>query len=211
MYNKAAARRSYIYSMEKKKINESAFRRAAELLRVEVAAIKAVAQVESGAGGGFLPSGRARILFEGHIMWRQLKKMGLDPKRYVAGNEDIIHPTWNRNNYLGGEAEYERLARAQKIDAASALNSTSWGVFQIMGFNHKACSTSGIKQFVELINTSEEEQLMLFCSFIEYNNLVGYLRIRDWKGFAKRYNGAGYMQNRYDVRLSDAYRKFAHQ
>lgn len=197
--------------MESKKINESDFLRAAELLRVEVAAVKAVAQVESGAGGGFLASGRAKILFEGHIMWNQLRKRGLDPGKYAAGNEDIIHPKWSRANYRGGEAEYERLQRAQKIDAVAALSSASWGMFQIMGFNHKACGVSDVATFVELISTSEGEQLMLFCSFIESNKLAGYMRTKDWTTFARRYNGVGYAQNRYDVRLSDAYKKFANQ
>src|ERR1044071_2977670 len=46
-------------------LNEDDYKQAAELLHCGIDAIKAVAQVES-AGGGFLPDGRPKILFERH-------------------------------------------------------------------------------------------------------------------------------------------------
>ena len=39
---------------------------------LELAAVKAVNEIES-SGKGFLIDGRPRILFEGHIFWKQLK------------------------------------------------------------------------------------------------------------------------------------------
>ena len=53
--------------------------------------------------------GRPIILFEGHIFWRELKKRGLDPEKYVAGNENILYSSWRREHYYGGIREYERL------------------------------------------------------------------------------------------------------
>ncbi len=50
----------------------------AKELKVEVAAVKAVYEVES-SGRGFLTSGKPKILFEGHIFWKRLKKHGLNP------------------------------------------------------------------------------------------------------------------------------------
>jgi len=58
--------------------------------------------------------GRPVILFEGHIFWRELKKQGLDPEKYVAGNENILYPKWEKGHYYGGIREYERLERPGK-------------------------------------------------------------------------------------------------
>jgi len=45
--------------------------------------------------------------------------------------------------YKEGEAEYERLLRARRINEDAANASTSWGLFQIMGFNHAAWGHRG--------------------------------------------------------------------
>ena len=65
-------------------LTENDFQRVADLLGIEVAVVKAVQAVETGGCGGFVAPGRPMILFEGHIFWRELKKRGLDPERYVA-------------------------------------------------------------------------------------------------------------------------------
>jgi N-acetylmuramidase len=49
-------------------IQESDYQAAAQSLGCEVAAVKAVAAVES-AGHGFLPNGKPKILFEAHIFF----------------------------------------------------------------------------------------------------------------------------------------------
>ena len=73
-------------------LTENDFQRVADWLGVEVAVVKAVQTVETGGRGGFVAPGRPIILFEGHIFWRELKKRGLDPERYVVGNENIGLP-----------------------------------------------------------------------------------------------------------------------
>ena len=120
-------------------ITENDFDRAAMLLDCDPAALKAVRKVETGGKGGFLPSGRPTILFEGHIFWQQLRTRGIDPQGVTSGNEDILYPKWTKALYKGGEAEYERLLRARHINEDAANASASWGMFQIMGFNHAAC------------------------------------------------------------------------
>ena len=59
-------------------ITEAEFEQVAKKYNIEVAAIKAVYEVET-KNGGFLPDGRLKILFEGHVFWRQLVKKGVDP------------------------------------------------------------------------------------------------------------------------------------
>src|ERR671917_272606 len=50
-------------------------------------------------GSGFLKDGRPRILFEGHIFWKQLTDKGIPPGPYVKGNEDILYPKWTKQYY----------------------------------------------------------------------------------------------------------------
>ena len=85
-------------------LTENDFQRVADLLGIEVAVVKAVQAVETGGHGGFVAPGRPMILFEGHIFWRELKKRGLDPERYVAGNENILYPKWEKGHYYGGKS-----------------------------------------------------------------------------------------------------------
>ena len=102
-------------SLASLRLTESDFKHAAELLGVEVAAIKAVLEVETGNKGGFLAVGKPTILFEGHIFWSQLKNRGIDPAKHQKGNEDILYPKWTKTHYQGGLKEYERLERARVI------------------------------------------------------------------------------------------------
>ena len=40
--------------------------------------------------------------------------------------------------------------------------------------------------------------------------LVEWLREKDWANFARGYNGAEYHQNKYDLKLQQAYHTFTH-
>ena len=58
------------------------------------------------------------------------------------------------------------------------------------------------------MSENEGRHLDLFASFVRNNSLVQYLRDKDWAGFARRYNGPAYAENKYDEKLSAAYEKF---
>ncbi|MDR0338829.1 MAG: N-acetylmuramidase family protein [Desulfovibrio sp.] len=173
-------------------------------LGVEPCALEAVRRVESN-GDGFLPDGQPKILFEGHVFWRELKKRGLNPENYVEGNKDILYPKWTRQFYKGDAGEYARLERARAIDREAADRSTSWGAFQIMGNNYRACGYKTLAAFVEAMGRSASEHLRAACGFIRTNKLDGALRDKDWEAFARGYNGPGYADNQYNVRLNKAY------
>lgn len=181
---------------------------------LELAIVKAVNEVESN-GKGFLVDGRPKILFEGHIFWRELEKRGIDPKTYLNSNaQDILFENYTKKYYLGGSAEYSRLEKAKNlgqdkkiIDAANS--SASWGLFQIMGFNALSIGYNSIDEFVEKMNKSEGEQLKAFGLFLEKNNLISVLRNKNWASFALKYNGPAYKTNKYDEKLSRAYSKYA--
>lgn len=187
---------------------ESDYERAAKELGVEVAVIKSVKEVETGGRGGFLSPHRPVILFEGHIFWNELAKRGIDPLQHARGNEEILYNKWTQSHYLGGTKEYYRLERAMGIDRGAALCSASWGLFQIMGFNYKSCGCESVEEYVSRSKMSEGAQLDLFVEFIKSNKLDKYLREKDWAGFAKKYNGPGYRENKYDEKLEAAYKKY---
>lgn len=184
------------------------FTRAANALNVEVAAIKAVQEVETGGRGGFFAPKKPAILFEGHIFWNQLKKVGKDPEGLIKGNENIIYPKWSKSHYAGGIREYDRLDKAIKIDEAAAKKSTSWGLFQIMGFNYEICGCKNVDEFVSYMTENEGKQLDLFVKFLQGNGWDKYLQALDWKEFARHYNGPAYAKNKYDELLKKAYLKY---
>lgn len=177
-------------------LTEVDFVRAANVLRCDVAAIRAVCQVEA-PGGGFLADGRPRILFERH----QFSKRTTG--RWDASNPDISNR--QRGGYLGGAAEHDRLARAAALDRDAALQSASWGRFQIMGFNHEACGFDTLQAFINAMYRSEGDQLDAFVGFIQSEGLADELRDRRWTDFARRYNGPDFAANRYDTKLAAAY------
>lgn len=188
-------------------ITESQYLKIAEENNIEVAAIKAVNEVEA-RGKATFKDGSLKILFEGHVFWRELKKKGIDPKDHVQGNEDILYEDWTSKHYQGGLAEYDRLKRAIEIDEEAAMRSCSWGAFQIMGFHAEKLGFEDVFDFVFFLQTGEFQNLQMFIKFCEVNNLLRHLRSKNWKAFARGYNGPGYAQNRYDIKLEAAYNRF---
>lgn len=182
-------------------IAEADFLRAAERLDCEVAAVKAVAKVES-RGGGFLADKRPKILFESRWFHK------LTGGRFDRTHPEISTPTWVRN-YKGGAGEYDRLAIALGLDREAALKAASWGMFQILGVNHGVCGFADIETFVKAQMESEGAHLDAFVGFVIGNRLDDELRDKRWADFAFGYNGPGYRQNRYDEKMADAYADFA--
>jgi len=188
-------------------ISETMWTQLATRLQVEVAALRAVAEVES-AGSGFLPAPdrRPKVLFEGHVFHR------LTAGRHGASHPNLSHPKWDRRRYAGSLAgEWKRLDRAAELDPAAAMQSASWGAFQIMGFNYALCGFDSIGRFVECQSASADAQLESFANLLSRpgSPLILPLRRRDWARFARLYNGPGYRRNRYDEKLAEAYARHA--
>ncbi|MCZ6603611.1 MAG: N-acetylmuramidase family protein, partial [Alphaproteobacteria bacterium] len=176
---------------------EADFQRAADRLACEVAAIKAVAQIESGGRSGFLSDKRPLILFESRWFHK------LTNAAHDKSHPDISTPKWVRN-YDGGAGEYDRLARAVALDRAAAFRSTSWGMFQILGINHAPAGFACVETFVDAACACEGAHLDAFVSFVVTNRLDDELRDRRWDDFARAYNGPGYRQNRYAKKMAAA-------
>lgn len=183
-------------------LTEIDYKNAASILGVEAAAVKAVTKVES-RGSGFLPIGAPVILFERHWMYKLLKaKLGKEPAL-----SDVVDP--KAGGYKGGTAEHTRLEHAVAIDRECALQSASWGLFQIMGFHWKALGYTSVQAFVNAQYKSEASQLDTFVRFLKINpGMLAALKTKDWAKFAKLYNGPAYKTNNYDTKLAEAYASF---
>ncbi len=188
---------------------------AAKTMGVEYAALKAVIHVETG-GSGFLKNGSPKILFEGHIFWKKLKEIGKKPRDYSDDHPNIVYKKWDRSKYIGGEGEYTRLATAKLINEAAALESTSWGMFQIMGFNYTLIKDAtgkakynSVQAFVENQLKSEAAQLEDFVMFMHTNGYTEFLKDKKWGKFARKYNGSGFKKNHYDTKLEKAFELYS--
>lgn len=190
---------------------------AAKRLDVPLASIYAVNEVES-AGAGFLPNGKPKILFERHQMYRQLctsrhpdddvAALKRHADELAAQYPSLINPT--PGGYAGGVAEHQRLAQARLIDDTAALESASWGAFQIMGYHATRLGYESVQAFAEAMASGEPAQLEAFVRYIEADPaLLKALRTRKWADFAKLYNGPAYARNLYDVKLQRAFERYS--
>lgn len=189
----------------------------AERLGVELAAVYAVNEVES-AGQGFLANGKPTILFERHIMFRQLRTpraeaddataLQAHAEQLAALHPNLVNP--RPGGYAGGTAEHQRLANARLLDDTCALESASWGAFQIMGFHWQRLGYANVQAFVAEMEAGENQQFEAFARFIETDPaLLKALQGKRWATFAKLYNGPAYARNLYDVKLERAYQRHA--
>ena len=193
--------------LKKDYITDADFIKVAIDLNIELAAIKAIKEVESGGKG--MVNGVPTMLFEGHIFWQQLKLRGISPYNHVSGNENILYPKWTKKYYTSSNnGEYQRLLKAIKINEEAAYASASYGLFQIMGNNYKLCGYNSAKEFYQALSKNEDNHLYAFVKFIKNRGIDGYLRQKNWKKVAYYYNGPCYAANQYDLKLQNAYNRY---
>lgn len=182
-------------------LTESDFELVAEELDVEVAVIKAVVEIEAGkAMKGFWAPGIPVINFD-RSMFNKYK--GRASVKKGAKDEKVPEG-------LSGYAlkEWTELINARKTNAQGANLGTFWGMFQIGGFNYKLCGCETVDEFVKRMAFSELEQLQLFAIFITNSGMVESLRKKDWKSFARKYNGPSYAKRGYHTKMAKAYAKY---
>ena len=109
-----------------KPLTEAAFDDAINRLQCDPAALWAILSVET-RGFGYLADRRPKILYERHIFAARTGR------KFDAANPDISSST--PGGYIGGAGEFDRLGRAIQLDRRAALESASWGLEHIMGFN----------------------------------------------------------------------------
>jgi hypothetical protein len=175
---------------------------AAEALGCEVAAIRAVADVETGARGPFDRQGRPTILFERHLFHRWTGG------RFDAQAPDISNPV--AGGYGTYDSQYDRLRRAALLDFDAALASASWGMFQILAQYHLMAGFATADDMVQAMRTGIRAHLLAFAHFVACNPLMfRAIRAKDWVGVAKAYNGRSEADHGYDAKLEKAYGLYA--
>lgn len=80
---------------------------------------------------------------------------------------------------------------------------TSYGKYQILAANYKQCGFEKVEDFIKAQKSSEKAQDSAFIRFIQTTDLDSLLYGRNYKAFARRYNGKGYKRNRYDKKLKE--------
>lgn len=184
------------------KLRPSDVATVAGYLGVEVAVLRAVMAVES-RNTGFGPEGRPIILNEPHVFYRELPA---GEKRDAAVKVGLAYKSQGTKPYPKTQAaRYNWLDMAMAIDVTAALRSCSWGLGQVMGFNHKAAGFDTVEAFVSAMTYSEGAQLYAVARFIVTNGLQVKLRKKDWHGFARGYNGKEYAKHGYHTKLAEAY------
>lgn len=148
--------------------------RAAEQIGCDTAAILAVGEVESNNVG--FKNGSIVIGFN---------------------NDDFTYYTKKKVTGSGKEA-YDK---AYKIDPEKAMFSTSWGRFQMRGYNFDACGYPTIEAFVADMKASEQAQLNAFINYVNKRKIDESLASHDWASFALVYN----KRSDYASKLAKAY------
>lgn len=186
-------------------VAEDDVRAVAKMLGVSVRHVRTVQAVESNGRGVHSETKRPMILFEPHVFSRETRG------RFDRARADLSYPKWGAQPYPATQAQrYGQLLAAMALDETAALRSASWGAFQLMGYNHRACGHATVQSFVLDMVQGERAQLRAFGLFILANReMHEALKVSDWAGFARRYNGPGYAQHGYDQKLKAAFARVA--
>lgn len=222
-------------------ISDKKWKEVAALLECEPEVLQAIARVESGGrsafwrlnegGGAHVPA----ILYERHYFSR-LTRGAFDKE-----HPDISWPTGYRTRthlgqrdrkmhdgkvdeddvYAGYATSYLRLIRAYQLDKNAALQSCSWGKFQIMGSNYVMCGALNLEDFINKMCASDAGQIELLAGFVQNKprawknqknkslgkevSLWDAVRTKNWRAIAFNYNGPEYEAHAYHTKLEQAY------
>lgn len=163
------------------------------------AALCAIVEVESSYLGGFGGgNGRLTIQFEPHHFRKISKKnKGVNPP-----NTGI----WDKNLVDTQSREWRAFNDAWRIDPNAAMQATSIGLMQVMGFNYPRCGFKEVGRMWDYAKESERNQLELGLLYIIADpKLVKAIQDEDWNTFAYFYNGPLYRNGGYHTKLASAY------
>lgn len=189
------------------KLTQNDFCLAAAKLGCDVAAILAVAEVES-HGSGFYDDGFPAILLERHKFYRHADKQKRDA--WATEFPQICNPhATPRGGYGTSREQRIKFNQAFALDPDAAMMACSWGIFQELGENYAAVGFQTVGQFVDAMKSGAPAHLQIFIRSIVKRGLKPALQRHNWSFFALYYNGANYRENDYDGKMRRAYEKYA--
>jgi N-acetylmuramidase/Putative peptidoglycan binding domain len=147
------------------------------------------------------------LLFERHKFYSEMTTH--QPSKLKAAiKAGLAIPKWNRKTqYKDQGTSAGRLAviaKARAIDEEVANRAASWGLGQTMGFNAERLHYENATSMVAELSKGIAEQIEAMVREIKSSKLDKHLKAKDFASFARGYNGAGYKQNNYDVRMRNA-------
>ncbi|MEQ1492689.1 MAG: N-acetylmuramidase family protein, partial [Terricaulis sp.] len=141
-----------------------------------------------------------RVLFEPHIFSR------LTNHRFNDSHPAISYSLWDAGRYpRTQDGRWEQVTEAYALAPDEALSATSWGAFQIMGFQYRTAGYDTVQAFVIDVVRSPQHELAAWARWVQASGLVDEIQRKDWAGFARRYNGASYAERGYDRLMAEAY------
>lgn len=140
------------------------------------------------------------------------KKDNDETKAQAAHFKDLVKEgklERNDHAYYDGIRSYKRLIKAYVLDPEAALQSCSWGSFQIMGEYWQVMGYVSVTEFAKSMSRSPKEQIKAFVMYVQKVNpkLKKLLHDKDWDAVACAYNGPNYKVNEYHVKLRREYEK----
>ena len=167
------------------------------------AAVMSFIEVETGGRGFDEKTGKIIIQFE--PSWFK-KKAPYAPSGL-----------WSVNKVDVQSREWEAFNDAFKKNPDAAMQATSIGLGQIMGFHYGRLGYNSVGEMWDDAKKGIDRQIWQICTFINTSsNLRMALRLRDWGMVARIYNGAGFRDiakkyNRvpYDESMKAAYAKYS--
>lgn len=162
------------------------------------------------------------ILYERHWFKKLTKPNKSSPSPYEEKYHDICGPAYHKSKnkttgkkadkkttiidlVTGNEAnaddiygppnipQYKRLVKAYQLDKSAALQSCSWGKFQIMGFNYKSAGYDDVFGFVKAMCSGDPAHIKAFLKFAKSNAiLLDGLRTKNYEKIAEGHNGASW-------------------
>lgn len=178
------------------------------------AALLAVVEIESGGKPYETDNKTPRFLFERHKFYSELDSRASDEDLKEATDKGLAHKDWRRTTQYADQGKSaERMAlleRAAEVNKECAYRACSWGLGQTMGFHAERLGYPNAVAMVEAMKAGGVRvQIDCMVKEILRNRLEVHLAKRDWKRFARGYNGPRYEENDYDGKLARAYAHWA--
>ena len=127
-------------------------------------------------------------------------------KREAAQYFSNKYPTLigSQGNYGTFSSQLTKLENAKKLNVSFAIQSCSWGRFQVMGKYYDMIYKTA-SELEQGQNQCELQHLALFKGYLEKFNMIQPMKDKDWNLIAYRYNGSGYKTNNYHTKMENKY------
>lgn len=167
------------------------YRRAAKALNCPISHVQAVVHVEA-AGETFWELEGARVpplRPEAHWFGK------LTGHRFDASHPSISCRRWTPALAARSRAEaWAQYQLMKSLDPKAAIEATSWGPFQIMGFHWRALGFASPEAFLDAQDGPDDDaQMDTFVRLVKSDLFMwDALRRGDWEAWETSYNGGGY-------------------